>query len=1492
MKVHRYKSPSDIVTYNIQIPIFPDDTVSKVITKIAIDIRRQDSDIDLTSQPYIWWKNTALGFEITPKPASANPWVQSVPPESYNITRFAENIWNPHHEMNILFVNDATAKLRVHPAFFPDAAVGQAWKLGTTYDLLLKETAALDQVWQAGEGPSPDIHYSRVTFLGDVVKHVDLSEIYLYTSVKPTTDVPYVQLIFDEIKILYKIAKKRKRQISAELFGQFTALDRIPKIQGLVALVPMKYHENNRQAYARVVLDISGKIAIHYKIDHSIKVSLQDFAAVNAMILNWLRVKVSLRVSSLSARTMISDMRNTSSGIDGLRATISKMGQVFYIEKAKPGAVNSIEAIYKRSVNYKSDLDVVDSIRSQFDTGLVSEQEIKENLVNNMGMTAEEARRYMDEYWAHVQAEQQGEKPVKRKHVSTGCIIRITTAFKLGFNIHIENVGSVEEFHNAIRWLKGVIARLPSKKPVVTRLSSSSESPPASSSSSSAQPNHSPSPSPESAASSFSFGSDSSSSGGAIGKNYNGYFLQRLTERDKTLFTPGPGEKAYPTLCSVTNARQPIAVTPEEMNTIQQKGYATGIPDSLEYRGNHYFCPLLWCPKEGIPVTPGQLIDVNGTKVCPGPHSEEPIDLRDPYFAKGNTFEKHISFINSKWKSGLCLPCCAKKAWIGKPQFEEKIRECKAGPVQRLSVSKSKSRPPSGPGTAAPEPAQGRQNPGPSTRPASSSAAPPVDQTNFIKKAAPPIPIGRVGTIPEDLHNIMIPSVSYDKCATSLTTIPCLVRFGIDHGDDSIMNAVAKCLQKDKSSLLSLIKKHMDPLTFMSLDNGNVVQMYLPIAEDPVDEGAIKQARQWLDKHPTAAALWKTDGIAQRSRLAVVYRSYLNFISFLASDAQKSAALVIEIVAACLNTTLLIFEKTGGDTADMYCPKNMRTADKIIIVLKEEQYFEPLVLKARNRDPKSVFTPEDFTGKIMSLLTNSCDKSYRVLIGMIRGLKQWIDGTLVSTGYLALHSVIIRPDLSIHGFMTRGKIMILCDSALPLSILPEIVRVLGLKSVIFLEDHAFADSDKVIELPESDLRRLGQKLESMSMKIVSGDSRNAQHVFHSYYPALRVGSILPRLRDQDRRWHHIKSAVLQIIITYYDTLVEPLNVRPPKEQRTVLVQTFRGLIKPGTPGADSREAIVYHVLEQMPLREGLHAILRWKRMGYADPIWTSSGIYDKKTYWEFTQIAVEEGIPQYVISNETETKEAQAHNYVPAHPTDANPPAFIADREGTQLPSKWRHGSFADFKMLKNAYQQDSLSQMTSWLSERTVIPVSWSEVRYVAETQLIRRLSNKDARAPLLSDTSVLTFLRTRLNPLKQLKNAAEVGATLETVSRDTLVRVFSASATALWPCDIHLLAISKLLDISIFLIGRAAYNSNKQDTARAGLQDRVVSSSLFTGSKAWRERPIIFMFKASASTNSDHTVYHTVLSNTGTFFHQNYNNLAEDVKKVIDAVFDTSAA
>lgn len=1535
MKVHRYTSPTDKIEYDIQIPIFPDDTISTVITKIALDINNQEnakgagkSPVDMSAQPYIWNSKKALGFEISPKPTSVNPWeAKQDVPDKYNINRFTEDIFysvhNPQGWLKVAFINDVPAGIRSHPAFFPDKAkwkIGEAKMAKKEYDRLNKETAVLKSIWDAGRSydttvsnneQQESVSYRKVTFVGDLNTSVDLVE--LYNSINPTKHIPFAQFVFDEMKIMYKIAKQSDKPFSPALFKQFTSFELIPKIQGVIILVPMilaselqKEKVPGDYAYARVVIDSAGKLAFHYKINQNVRVDLKDFTTNNAMILQWLRLSVPLHISSLSARIRIKN--TTNSGIEDLQNKIGKeMVQVFHIEQLKSGTNNNIDVIYKRSVNYKSDLDVVDNIKSQINLGIPL-QEIKENLITNLGLTADDANGWIEQYMAYVETQQRtinnGDKPQKKKFLSTGCIVNIKSGFN-EFNVLYDNLGSIEELHNATRWLTGAIELLPPKKaahkhggpaqavalePVVAKASSSA-------SASASVPAPGPVFVPAMPTPDIDFDLDYDSEGGAVGKKLSGYFLNKMKERDADLFSSIPG---YARSCGATTFKQPISVTQKEMKEIQDKGYASSISDSIEYRNNHYFCPLLWCDKENIPITPDELVEVNGKKVCPGPDAEEPIDLRHKNFATANpkpgkpTHEKHIYFINDR--PGWCLPCCGKKKWIGVPKWESEITKCKAGPkVGSPKASKDNSA-----ATARPSSSAGPSH----QRPVSV-----VEQKNFIITTAAPITEGRFGAIPEDLHNIMTPDLPYDKCK-SLTSTPCVVRIGINHGKDSIMNAVAFCMKTNKDGLIQRIKKNLDPLTFLSLDNGHVVQRYLPVTETPIDAGTIKEAQRWADRFPHTAKLF-AESEPMAIRLGAIYRAYLNLIQSLDSNEPKTIPLVTELMAI-LNVTMIVFEKTGYETAEVYCPPRFNANGKqVILLLKEENYFEPLVGKARNINALSIFDSREFP-ELITFIADSCQSdasgtgSYRTFVEAFRGLKQWIDYSLVSNGNLSLQTAIIRPDLRLHGFLTRGNIMLVNeDSGLPLSVLPEVVKIAKIKKVMFMEDLPLGPLNVASGIPLADVELLNQKINGIGLKIQT--EIDHRMIYQSYYPAIRINTETPKIRDKDRQWYQIKMAVLDVIIKHYDTLVEPLNKREPREQRNILVKTFKKLTDPVISGskktkdvdairreAKEREAIVYAVLEQMPLREGYDAILRWRRMDYADPKWVSDNIHENKRYWEFSQLAVAEGIPGYVISRESHRDEVKN---VVIEPKTANIPVlkFVvkgSDTEVTQLPTKWRTESFAKFKILKTKYSKDTFSKLTEWLSAHTSVPVTWKDVQYIAERQLINQLSSSgEPRKTLLKDNSILHFLKTRLNPSLNLKNAAEITEALGSDPRRTLTRVFAAHASELWPSDDYLAVMAKLLDMTILLIGRAAYSSKTQERGRGNDSDRIVSSTIFTGSSDnWKDRPIIFLYKESASADPSHTIYRAVLDNYDTFYNPTYHHLDNDVQKLVNAVYKAS--
>ena len=955
MRVFRWTSIKKVSEYDIDIPIFDDDTNGTVIAKIALDIHRQEvtkaaaststPGPDISIIPYVWANNAhhSIGFNLGSFKAPLNPWDEDIPdaPERYNLETLADVIWSPHKTLNIIFINDVPDAIKAHPAYFPIRT-----KIPDTYDKILGEARALKAVWDAADqAQSKDVMFRRITFTG-TVSRVDMVECMkrLKTSAKL---VPFNQFIVDDTKILYKVNKKHN--LSQGLMNQLMAFDRVPKLQGVVAIVPMSKHDRERHVYAKVVLDTTGKLTIFYKIDSKVTITWLEIREHNKTIKNWLGDSVKLRVSALSARARLITKRDRNNIAD-VSARASQFPAIFHLEK--PAFKGSVEIVYKRSDNYKSNLDIVDNISSQFQTG-IPEAEVIENLVSYTGMTLETAQDWIQQYYAGLENDNlDPKKRPKKRFMSTGCLITITQD-KQGLNLNFENLGSLNELKQALHWVSGIVSTVPTVAPVPPakikpqapvkqpplRPAIVPVTPPTSSDSSSSN-----SGALHMRMNRFDSGD---SDGGAAGKENNGYFLGRLEKADLDVFEVSRldkrgNKKSYSRLCSVTNFRQPVVVDKVKMASLKSQGYDKAIHDSLLYRDNHYFCPALWCPKSLLPVTLDQLVSVNGKNVCPGEFGEEPIHMyKDEFWFNDPKLPRYIGFLDKQLSDkGLCMPCCMKTPLLNSPSAvkKQKLAKCMGPPVLNGSPSASASASVILPvrvkvKSQSKTPAHTSPVPTPTPMPESKH------EDHFILGAAAPIPVGRYGTVPEDIHAAVYPGSPYDSCAVALNSSACIVRLGIHHGNDSFLSAIAACLNlPDKHTLISVIKKKLDPVTFMSLDNGNVLQSYI----NGSSGSRYKEALQWFTRHNNVN-MFKGDN--NKKRIELIYRSYIAFIEALKSQDVKHEDVMVDLVAT-LGVTLVVAQKVG-DSVQVSCPSRMDTLNPVIAVIKESPFYEPLIIKIK-----------------------------------------------------------------------------------------------------------------------------------------------------------------------------------------------------------------------------------------------------------------------------------------------------------------------------------------------------------------------------------------------------------------------------------------------------------------------------------------------------------------------------------------------------------------
>ena len=166
-------------------------------------------------------------------------------------------------------------------------------------------------------------------------------------------------------------------------------------------------------------------------------------------------------------------------------------------------------------------------------------------------------------------------------------------------------------------------------------------------------------------------------------------FFKRLVEREKKLFLQESDEKysAYSRLCPWNKRRQPIILTDEEKNKIDEE-FPGSYTNAIKYGSDPnkkfwYICPRYWDLKRNVSLTKeqvdsgkyGNVIPQNAKKIPPGANIWEFFDSKEHVDSDGNYITHHPGFLKSDaHPDGLCIPCCFKN-W-DKPAQEKRRKEC------------------------------------------------------------------------------------------------------------------------------------------------------------------------------------------------------------------------------------------------------------------------------------------------------------------------------------------------------------------------------------------------------------------------------------------------------------------------------------------------------------------------------------------------------------------------------------------------------------------------------------------------------------------------------------------------------------------------------------------------------------------------------------------------------------------------------------------------
>jgi hypothetical protein len=597
-----------------EVLIFPDDTLVRVATKIAVLLGKN-------TLPYIWQKQRSILFVVKDTPwkgYNVNPWMatsdvhmNSKPTMEY----IYKQLLGDTNSLHVVFPESLPNSLRVNAHYFPNLNVRiPTLRAVVKEDDILKKLSTYTSTdhRKMMRETGNDCVFSRILFQGTPLAKVDNPHFLqdLFNNTPVDNFIPFMQWMDDQSRILYKVYAKHT--IPSTMMKHWTSYDRLPKTDTGITMYSPLFSTGNRHMYARIFIDLSGEVVVTYHIDAKEKISLETIKQhqwkVFDHIARYTGISHTVSQDGISVRTEIID---NDLSLSAYASYISNMLPIFHVLKYQAG---KIDVVFKRAKNYEDGIQLGEYIRSKLQMG-IPVQEVVATLIE-LGIPESDITN-------HLQSANDAAQQVDAKKIEAGTLVHITK-LRYGLKIHIENASSIEDTRRCLHWLRACVLRMKSMQPAeqpVLRQRSKTPSPLSSSSSPSpSKRQRSSSASTKSNRLAESIGSEELDfiDGGAIGKEHQRYFLNKLQEADPALFNDS--ESNYARMCQASAFHQPVVMSIEEKAKLLAEGYGDAIDNVIEYGSDDqhkhaYFCPRIWCPVSKIPLTYEKYVANN--RKCP-----------------------------------------------------------------------------------------------------------------------------------------------------------------------------------------------------------------------------------------------------------------------------------------------------------------------------------------------------------------------------------------------------------------------------------------------------------------------------------------------------------------------------------------------------------------------------------------------------------------------------------------------------------------------------------------------------------------------------------------------------------------------------------------------------------------------------------------------------------------------------------------------------------
>lgn len=1473
--------------------IFPDDTIIKAIHKICASFGKKEI-------PYVWHNKQSLLFSARSdwKGYHVNPWKAEKDNNSQLkpvITHKSNGLIESISHINIVFKSDIPIYAS-NEHYFPD--ISQSFP---SLQELQMENKVLETLWtvpyeehQRIQNKEKGCNYTNISFRAvpkRIPENFHLSN--MFDTLHASASVPFIQWMDHISRIMYKVYQNHN--IPSNLLQLWTNVEKLPKVNSCLIMyltLPRK------SLYAKVFVDTKGALQITYHIDQREKVDgsviKQNMEQFMKHLSTLTGITYDISENDVSFRT---ELKTTKTALAQVASSVSKLIPIFHTLKYSPG---KIDLIYKRSSNYHNNIQVSEYIQSNIQLG-ISIQEIIENLLE-MGLSESDVKMYVE------QATNEDLTAQNTKKIDIGTFVHITN-HSYGFRVDIKHAPSIAEARRCLHWIRCVILSIKTKAiaqaavQAVQPVASPTVSPTAVSKSSTKSKTKTPST--ESAESGQSSASDLDFLGGAVGKDKQRYFLNRLQEADPAIFS---GTVDYARMCGVTSFRQPVVITKAQKEQLEKQGYGKNIDNTIEYGSdpsnqNVYFCPRIWCPSSEVPIAPGEK--------CP--QGEEPIKLYEHSAWDNDPKTPHyIGFHKNKGDNGLCLPCCFKK-----PSAPAKLNECLV-PTSTTQKQKQKKQP----GKA----------------PTSPVAVVPAKEDAYLMSQGAPLPEGRSGTVPQVIHEIILPDVSYQLCAKALSTQECLARRGMGQSSDALLDAIAYTLKMpSKKKLVQHIIKLLDPYTFVQLENGNVLFAFAPNeAIIPKQNQQLKQLLKHLETFPKYVDRFGLQDVVEAckdlsnasvttkyrvSRELSILHAYNGFISYLQSDEVKNPHHLFDLLKR-VGYLLVLWDRNQSDQITLQCPyfANLKhllakheNSRKTIMLMRDGPYYEPIELKKRNQEGTPVIDT-NYTTKLDSAFA-ACDANdiEQQVVNSILALQRWIQSMLFSPKPLLLSKAVIGPDYRIKLLITNnGTIIKIPNKGISVGNAYQ----LPIQSFVYHED--IQGQSYTITVLSRDFDLFANKLNTLGYGYDLGRLINVRTELNTYQtilvipPAVETPVIYTAADDEQhqiilsadrrsKRWRELQVLVSKTFIAHYDTLVKPLLKKRREERVHILMNTF-----PSIPEKKKLQVII----EEIPFEHGYDALVNWARNVGAQQNYTffTPEIKEVKKEWVFSQNAIDAGIPNFVlfpfkgarpdtkytpdVSNDDMVKLTRAQPSV-VGTVDAVDAVDMLDLDHVQrqsLPSKWtqiKAYEWAKYKVWqRKAYTRNSLPSLLKWISQNIHVPFVWEDVQYMRNKHVFMALKDKESMLVLLEDPSFLALWMKAFNKsYKQPKQIWERCFEKTPMQQTEKLWLENMNSDMIWPMDIDLYHAAVLLDCTILLIlNRSKYGASEGD--RGALSDLSMSSALYASKyqeSHLYKRPLIILYK---ETNKDapYATYSVVVNDQQKFLYSSLKECPKDIEKLVE--------